>query len=72
MSAAQAVIKHGELLLPHEFGCGAELIAPDDPRYGALSAGAVRDEDLDGTAEQSASLADRWRAKWAVEDRRTA
>lgn len=72
MSAAQAVIKNGELLLPHDVGCGAELITPDDPRYAALSAHAVHAEDLNGSAEQNGSLADRWASKWALEDRRTA
>ena len=72
MSAAQAVIKNGELLLPHDVGCGAELIRPDDPRYEALFAHAVRDEDLNGTAEQNAALAERWAARWALEDRRSA
>ncbi|SEG94278.1 hypothetical protein SAMN04489712_1459 [Thermomonospora echinospora] len=69
---AQAVIKNGELLLPHPVGCGAELITPDDPRYDDLLAHAVRDEDLNGTPEQNAALAARWAAKWAREDRRTA
>jgi hypothetical protein len=69
---AQAVIKDGRLLLPHDAGCGAELITPADPRYASLAENAVRDDALDGSAEQDASLADRWRAKWAFEDRRTA
>lgn len=72
MTAAQAVIKDGELLLPHDVGCGAEVIAPADPRYVSLHASAIRDEDLNGTPEQDAALAERWRAKWALEDRRTA
>jgi hypothetical protein len=72
VSAAQAVIKNGELLLPHEVGCGAELIRPDDPRYVDLAIGAIRDEDLDGTPQDNAVLADRWRARWALDDRRTA
>lgn len=69
---AKAVIKNGELLLPHEVGCGAELITPDDSRYPGLHANAVRDEDLQGTPEHSSTLAARWRHKWALEERRTA
>lgn len=72
MSAAKAVIKDGDLLLPHDAGCGAELISPDDPRYDELYVGAVRDEDLDGTPEQNTALAERWRRKWALEELRSA
>lgn len=69
---AKAVIKNGELLLPHDAGCGAELITPDDPRYPALHADAVRDEDLQNRPERSSALAARWRRKWALDERRTA
>jgi hypothetical protein len=72
MSVAEAVIKGGELLLPHHVGCGAEVIGPDDPRYPQLVAGAIRDEDLNGTPEEDAAFADRWSAKWALQGRRTA
>ncbi|GAA0968961.1 hypothetical protein [Actinocorallia libanotica] len=70
MTPAKAVIKNGELLLPHEVGCGAELISPDDPRYEALYATAFHDEKDD--REKSAALLSEWLAKWALEDRRTA
>lgn len=69
---AQAVLKDGELLLPHDAGCGASVITPDNPDYEALLADAVRDDGLGGTAQQDAEIAARWRHKWALQDRRTA
>lgn len=69
---AQAVMKHGELLLPHDVGCGVKLVTPDDPHYPDLHADAVRDEDLRDSPARSAALAARWRHKWALEERRTA
>jgi hypothetical protein len=69
---AQAVLKDGKLLLPHDAGCGASVIPPDDPRYETLRADAVVDEDLAGTPEENAAVAARWRHKWALEGRRTA
>ncbi|WP_157430025.1 hypothetical protein [Actinomadura oligospora] len=64
---SKAVIKNGELLLPHPVGCGAELITPDDPSHDELHANAVHDEDLNGTREQDAALADRWFQTWALD-----
>ncbi|MDA8368934.1 MAG: hypothetical protein M0026_03590 [Nocardiopsaceae bacterium] len=69
---AKAVWKGGTLLLPHDVGCGASEISPEDPRYEVLRADAVVDEDLNGTPEENASVAARWRRKWALEDRRSA
>ena len=72
MSAAQAILKDGKLLLPHDVGCGAEVVATGDPRYDELFDDAIRDEDLCGTPEENAALAARWLETWALEDRRTA
>lgn len=69
---AQAVFKNGELLLPFDVGCGADVITPDDPRYETLRADAVVDEDLNGTSEEAADIAARWRRKWTLDERRTA
>ncbi|MFD0900375.1 hypothetical protein [Actinomadura sediminis] len=69
---AEAMLKDGKLLLPHDAGCGASEITPDDPRYDELRADAVVEDDLDGTPEENAAVAARWRRKWALEDRRSA
>ncbi|GLZ14883.1 hypothetical protein Acsp04_51180 [Actinomadura sp. NBRC 104425] len=69
---AQAVLKGGRLLLPHDAGCGASEITPDDPRYADLRADAVVDEELNGTPEENAAIAAKWRRKWALEERRSA
>lgn len=65
----RAILKAGQLLLPHDAGCGAEVITTSDPRYAALLGDAVRDEDLNGTLDEDAELAARWAAR---EHRRTA
>ncbi|TMR02407.1 hypothetical protein ETD83_12760 [Actinomadura soli] len=65
---AQAVLKGGELLLPHDSGCGASVIPPDDPHYNALHADSVVDEDLNGTPEENAAITTRWRHKGQVVD----
>ena len=69
---ARAMLKSGKLLLPHDAGGGASEVTPDDPRYDGLRADAIAEDDLDGTPEENAAVAARWRRKWALEDRRTA
>ncbi|MFC6883510.1 hypothetical protein [Actinomadura yumaensis] len=69
---AKAVLRDGKLLLPHPADCGAAEIHPDDPRYAELRRDAVVWDDLDGTPEEAAAIAQRLRRKWATEDRLSA
>ncbi|MFG2005022.1 hypothetical protein ACGFNU_38345 [Spirillospora sp. NPDC048911] len=69
---AEAVLRDGELLLPHDTGCGADVITPEHGDYERLRSAAVDDDALNGTPEEAAEIAARWRRKWALEDRRSA
>jgi hypothetical protein len=68
----QAILKDGELLLPHPIGDGVTLVTPDHPDYQELRDSAVDFAALRGTPEQNRAAADRLRAKLARQDRRTA
>ncbi|MFF5265036.1 hypothetical protein ACFY4C_39645 [Actinomadura viridis] len=68
----QAILKDGELLLPHPVGDGVTLINPDHPNYQELRDGAIDWAALRGTPQQNRAAADRLRAKLARQDRRTA
>lgn len=62
----------GDLLVPHDAGCGAELIEPGDPRYAEYAADAIPESFFAPAPEEDAALAAKWAAKWGIEERRTA
>ncbi|GAA2628396.1 hypothetical protein SMC26_29305 [Actinomadura fulvescens] len=68
----QAVLRDGELLLPHSVGDGVTVIGPAHPDYERLRAGAVDLDAMRPTPEQDRTRADWLRARLATEDRRTA
>ncbi len=48
---------NGDLLIPVDFCVAAERVPPGDPRYPELLETAIREEDLQGTPEEDATLA---------------
>lgn len=62
----------GDLLVPHDAGCGAHRVHPGDSRYAELAADAIPESALASTPEEDARLAAKWAANWPAEERRTA
>lgn len=68
----QAILRDGELLLPHSVGDGATVIPPDHPDYARLRDSAVDLDAMRGTPEQNRARADWLRHRLSNEVRRTA
>ncbi|MGK5556115.1 hypothetical protein ACSNOI_31310 [Actinomadura kijaniata] len=69
---AQAIRRDGLLLVPHDVGDGVTVIEPHHPDYERLAATAVDFDALRGTPRRDQELAERFRHKWARQERRTA
>ncbi|GAA1558884.1 hypothetical protein GCM10009678_47420 [Actinomadura kijaniata] len=69
---AQAIRRDGLLLVPHDVGDGVTIVEPNHPDYERLASTAMDFDALRGTPQRNQELVERFRRRWARQERRTA